>query len=67
MIVQTRDALITSKEVKRRLGGVSDMTIHRWRERGILPAPVKIGTRNFWREDDIVTLQAGRAVAGGAA
>lgn len=61
MTVQTCDTLITSKEVKRRLGGVSDMTIHRWRERGILPDPVKIGARNFWREADIVAVQSGSA------
>lgn len=66
MIVPTCDVLIASKELKRRLGGVSDMTIYRWRERGILPDPVKIGARNFWREADIVKLQAGLGAVGGA-
>jgi predicted DNA-binding transcriptional regulator AlpA len=67
MNVASSEALITSKEVKRRLGGVSDMTIHRWRERGILPDPVKIGARNFWRENDIATIAAGRTVTSAAA
>jgi len=47
--------------VRERFGGVSDMTLWRWTRKGILPQPVRINGRNYWREADIVALQAGRA------
>ena len=38
------------------MGGVSAMTEHRWRERGILPKPVKINKRNFYYEADLLAI-----------
>jgi len=47
------EQLETQSTTKRRLGGVSDMTIWRWqRERGF-PAPIKIAGRNFRRSRDV--------------
>lgn len=53
-----RDPLLSSREVKARLGGVSDMTVHRWLQRGILPAPVQIARRNYWRSSEIEAVVA---------
>jgi predicted DNA-binding transcriptional regulator AlpA len=49
----------------RRRYGVSDVTLWRWRERGILPAPVKLGnTRSlFWKRADILAFEAARGEA----
>jgi predicted DNA-binding transcriptional regulator AlpA len=46
----TPDRLLNQRTVRDRCGGVSDMTIHRWRKAGILPEPVQINGRNFWPE-----------------
>ena len=50
--------LIPSAVVRRHFGGISDMTIWRWVHKGILPAPVKINGRNYWREADIAAVQS---------
>jgi predicted DNA-binding transcriptional regulator AlpA len=41
------------KVTRQRLGNVSDMTIRRRIHDGTLPAPIKIGRRNYWRKSDI--------------
>jgi len=38
----------------RRMIGVSRSTIHKWLCAGILPAPVQINGRNYWRAAEIV-------------
>jgi predicted DNA-binding transcriptional regulator AlpA len=52
-----------------RMFGVSDMTIHRWRNnpRLAFPKPIKIGTKNYWRRAEIQDWIAARAVASAAA
>lgn len=45
--------LIPARSVRERFGGISNMTLWRWVQRGILPPPVKINTRNYWRETDV--------------
>jgi len=65
----TTTHLVSQRDVRRRLGNVSNMTIHRWRKIGILPAPVVIAGRNYWHEHVIDGLarngapQAAQAVA----
>jgi hypothetical protein len=46
-------ALLSQREVKRRMGNVSSMTIYRWRQSGMLPAPIVMNRRNYWRAADI--------------
>lgn len=56
------EQLETQSTTKRRLGGVSDMTIFRWqRDRGF-PAPIKIAGRNYRRAADIDRWVAQQAV-----
>jgi predicted DNA-binding transcriptional regulator AlpA len=43
------DPLLPQRAVKKMFGDTSDMTMWRHRQRGILPEPVKINGRNFWR------------------
>jgi len=51
------------------LGGISQMTEYRWRKRGILPEPIRINKRCFYREADLLAVQNGESfqVEGGAA
>jgi predicted DNA-binding transcriptional regulator AlpA len=44
--------LIQAAEVKRLLGGVSDMWLYRHRHE--MPQPITIGGRRFWRRDEMV-------------
>lgn len=39
------------------LGGISAMTEHRWRNAGILPEPIRIRKRNYYREADLIAVQ----------
>lgn len=50
----TDDPLWAQPQVKEYLGGVSDMTLWRWRHVGILPDPIHIRKRNYWRKSTIV-------------
>lgn len=38
------------------MGGASAMTEWRWRQDGILPAPIQINRRNFYRESDLLAI-----------
>ena len=51
----TDSRFLTSKEVKDRFGGISDMTLRRWTKdtRVNFPAPVMIRGRKFYREDQL--------------
>jgi predicted DNA-binding transcriptional regulator AlpA len=55
-MMHATDRLLSSRTVRDRLGGVSDMTIWRWVSAGILPAATKINGRNFWPESVIQKL-----------
>jgi|SRR6516162_6187086 hypothetical protein len=48
-IVSEGSGYLSDEEVRADLGGISGMTLHRWRERGIYPLAVKFvpGGRNF--------------------
>lgn len=58
------EALISQPELQRLAGGVSAMTIWRWRKKGILPPPLVIERRNYWRRQ--VALAALHAAGGQA-
>lgn len=60
--MESNEVIIPSREVRRRFGDVSDITIHRWIARGVLPPPVKVNGRNYWPEKQIEEIQRGRAV-----
>ena len=47
------DPLVPQASVKRQLGGISDMTCWRWRRMGLLPPPVVINCRNYWRQSQV--------------
>lgn len=55
-----QDRLIPARAVRDRFGGISHMTLWRWVQRGLLPEPVKINSRSYWREPDVDRLAAGR-------
>ena len=54
------DALVSGRVLRERLGGISHMTLKRWTVAKILPPPVKINGRNYWRESDVAAVQEGR-------
>ena len=40
--------LIRTRDLRRMAGGISSMTVWRWRKAELLPAPTKIRGRNYW-------------------
>ncbi|MCK7581719.1 MAG: helix-turn-helix domain-containing protein [Chromatiales bacterium] len=48
------DAFISSTEARRLAGNVSDMTIWRWVNLGVIPKPMKIRNRNYWRRGEFL-------------
>jgi len=49
------DDLVTSREVRRMFGGVSEMTLWRWmRSESIrFPRPISISNKNYWLLGDL--------------
>lgn len=47
--------LMTSAQVRRVFGGISDMALWRWlhREEMQFPQPIYIGKRRYWNADEI--------------
>lgn len=43
------DVLVTSRQVRARIGGVTAMCVWRWTRDGKFPAPMRINGRNYWR------------------
>ena len=43
------DALVTSSQVRKRVGSVSAMCLWRWVRDGKFPKPVRINGRNYWQ------------------
>lgn len=52
-MTMTEDRLITDSELRRITGGVSAMTIWRWRKAGMLPPAIVINHRNYSRQSVI--------------
>ena len=48
------DELIASAEARRLAGGISDMSLWRWIRKGILPQPLMIERRRYWRRGEFV-------------
>lgn len=44
------DPLITQRQARHLAGNISDMTMWRWRQAGIIPPPISIRGRNYWRK-----------------
>jgi prophage regulatory protein len=44
---------LSFRDLQSKLGGRGRTTIYRDVESGRLPRPVKIGSRLYWREDDV--------------
>lgn len=51
-ITDTQERLLPMGQVCRRYG-VTDRTIDRWLDRGILPEPVRINRYRYWRVSDL--------------
>lgn len=51
------ETLIAQPKLRQIMGGISDMTVWRWRKDGLLPAPIVIRKRNYYRADDVTELQ----------
>jgi hypothetical protein len=58
------ETLISASKLRAACGGISDMTLYRWLEREILPPPIYINGRRYWKKTVLRELQEnGRAVA----
>jgi predicted DNA-binding transcriptional regulator AlpA len=53
--------VLTARTVRYCLGDISEVSLWRWVQQGIVPPPIKINGRNYWREADIVAVQEGAA------
>lgn len=51
------ETLIAQPKLRQIMGGISDMTVWRWRKDGLLPQPIVIRKRNYYRADDVTALQ----------
>lgn len=60
------DSLVTQSQLKQLAGGISDMTVWRWRRAGIIPEPTNIRGRNYWRGRVVRAVLDG-LMSGGAA
>ena len=47
-------ALINSSEARRLAGNISGMTLWRWGRAGVIPPPLRIRGRNYWRRDEFI-------------
>ena len=43
------DELITAADARRLCGGISDMSLWRWIKRGVIPEPLVIERRRYWK------------------
>lgn len=45
---------LTVEDLMRRYGVAKADTIYAWAKKGTLPAPIKMGQRLLWREDEVL-------------
>lgn len=59
------DILLTAREVRETLGGVTDMSLWRWLndDRLDFPKPVVIRRRRYWRQSEIAAFQTRQGAA----
>jgi hypothetical protein len=63
----TEDRLINAREARRLAGNITSMTLWRWRRAEIVPAPIQIRNRNYWRRSEYLrALEAASRRAGDA-
>jgi len=62
----TERRLLTSKKVRARYDGISDMTLHRWGLNPELqfPRPIYIGRFRYWDEEELLTWERSRPNVG---
>lgn len=54
----SENRLIAAPKARREyLGEISAMTEFRWRESGLLPEPIRINRRCYYREQDLLAFQ----------
>lgn len=54
----TDHKLVSAPTARREyFGGISAMTEWRWIKAGVLPTPIKIRRRNFYRASDLLNVQ----------
>ncbi len=53
------DPLLTSSAVRQELGGIAEVTLWRWIQQGVMPAPIYITNRRYWRRSVIEELKSG--------
>lgn len=64
--VLSDDPLITSGTARALAGGVASMTLWRWRKAGIIPEPIVIRGRNYFRRGEFLSaLAAAGSTPGG--
>jgi hypothetical protein len=52
------DALVPAERARKVWGDMSPSSEHRYRKAGIVPEPVAIGRRNYWRESVVEAVLA---------
>lgn len=62
-VKDTSERMLPMGQVCRRYG-VTDRTIDRWLERGILPEPLRINRYRYWRVSDLERFERERMSAG---
>lgn len=66
--MDARNKLVPAPKARKEyFGGISAMCEWRWRKSGILPEPININGRNFYRESDLIAVQERFAAGSGAA
>lgn len=68
-MTQTEDRLIGSKELRKKFGNISDMSLWRWLQDEDLgfPQPLYISRRRYWKASEIEEFIAHQAAGGRAA
>ena len=53
--IKDSDCLITATQTRKLCGGISEMSLHRWRNNPDLgfPSPTRINSRLYWRRDSV--------------
>jgi predicted DNA-binding transcriptional regulator AlpA len=59
-MTDVNDHYLTSRKVRERFGGVSDMTLWRWlnSDQTAFPHPVRINGRRYWKAGDLDAWEA---------
>lgn len=66
--MQSEHKLVPAPKARREyFGGISAMCEWRWRQSGLLPEPIKINGRCYYRESDLIAVQQRAANRGEAA